>query len=227
MRYGLALLILIIAPCWGQTTTTGKAETTGLCSPAVTGSENTFTINCGIGQEQGQKMLVILNKILANQLDPDAVMRKLDEIEKEVQGVAKSIPRSRIMSEQKFQDFAAELGRQKGAIAVVLAGSSDDIFPLATQLCDAAKAANWSYTCPMGRNSIMAGEPEVEGLECYAGDWDSKDALAFKQAMKAAELLCTFISHPWKPQLTGPATITGYHFGTARTITILIGRQPR
>lgn len=80
MRYGLILALFVAVPCWSQTTTTGKAATEGPCSPAVTGSNNTFTINCGIDKKQGQKMLDILNKILANQLDPDAVMSKLDEI---------------------------------------------------------------------------------------------------------------------------------------------------
>jgi hypothetical protein len=85
MRYGLVLLMLIAMPCWSQTTTSGKAETTGPCSPAVTGGNNQFSINCrGIGKEQGQKMLDILNKILANQLNPNAVLAKLDEILKAV-----------------------------------------------------------------------------------------------------------------------------------------------
>jgi len=84
VRYCLILSLLMAIPCWSQTTATGKAETAGACSPAVTGSKNTFTINCGINKEQGQKMLVILNKILANQIDPDAVMAKLDEILKAV-----------------------------------------------------------------------------------------------------------------------------------------------
>jgi hypothetical protein len=86
MRYGLVLLVLIITmPCLAQTTQTGEAKTSGPCSPAVSGSNNQFSINCqGIGKEQGQKMLDILNKILANQLDPEAVMAKLDEILKAV-----------------------------------------------------------------------------------------------------------------------------------------------
>ena len=86
MRCGSALVLwlLISVPCWSQTTATGPAETKGPCSPAVTGSKNTFTINCGISQKQGEKMLDILNKILANQLDPEAVMSKLDEILKAV-----------------------------------------------------------------------------------------------------------------------------------------------
>jgi hypothetical protein len=37
-------------------------------------------MNCGIAKEQGEKMLAILIKVLANQIDPDAVMKKLDEI---------------------------------------------------------------------------------------------------------------------------------------------------
>ena len=84
MRYGLILSLLVAMPCWSQTNSTGKAETAGACSPAVTGSNNAFTIHCAINKEQGQKMLVILNKILSNQMDPDAVMAKLDEILKAV-----------------------------------------------------------------------------------------------------------------------------------------------
>jgi hypothetical protein len=85
MRYGLILLLLFAIPVYSQTVTTRRAETKGPCSPAVTGSGNQFTINCpGISKEQGHKMLEILNKILANQLDPKAVMDKLDEILKAV-----------------------------------------------------------------------------------------------------------------------------------------------
>jgi hypothetical protein len=85
MKYGLVLLLWVVVPCWAQTTTTGKAETAGPCSPAVTGNSNQFTINCpGVSKAQGQKMLDILNKILVNQLDPNKVMSKLDEILKAV-----------------------------------------------------------------------------------------------------------------------------------------------
>ncbi len=80
------LLMLTALPCKSQKpTTTGDATTTGPCSPAVTGNNNQFNINCqGISKEQGTKMLRILNKILANQVDPEAVMAKLDEILKAV-----------------------------------------------------------------------------------------------------------------------------------------------
>lgn len=65
MRYSLIATLLITMPCWSQTTTTGRAETTGPCSPAVTGNNNTFTINCqGITKEQGAEILKTLNKII-------------------------------------------------------------------------------------------------------------------------------------------------------------------
>lgn len=59
-------------------------ETTGPCSPITTGNNNTFNITCGIGKQQGDALLKIMNKVLVNQLDPDVVMKKLDEILKAV-----------------------------------------------------------------------------------------------------------------------------------------------
>jgi hypothetical protein len=82
MRFVLLLLLLAATlPCLAQTPQTGRAITTGSCSPAVTGNNNQFRITCqGITKEQGAKMVNILNTILANQLDPKVVMSKLDEI---------------------------------------------------------------------------------------------------------------------------------------------------
>jgi hypothetical protein len=80
VRYSFILSLLVSLPCWTQTAATGRASTGGPCSVANTGSDNKIQINCGIGREQGEKMLAILNKILANRIDSDAVMAKLDEI---------------------------------------------------------------------------------------------------------------------------------------------------
>ena len=80
MRYSFILVLLISPPCWTQTATTGQATTNAPCSVANTGSDNKIQITCGIGKEQGQKMLAILNRILEDHLDPSAVMTKLDDI---------------------------------------------------------------------------------------------------------------------------------------------------
>jgi len=80
----LVPVFLVWASIAGQCQTTGAAATKGACSPANTGNNNTFNFTCGIGKEQGEQMLKILNKILAHQLNPDEVMAKLDEILKAV-----------------------------------------------------------------------------------------------------------------------------------------------
>jgi hypothetical protein len=43
----------------------GNAATKGSCSPPTTGDNNTYVIECGIGPEQGKKIIEMLNKVLA------------------------------------------------------------------------------------------------------------------------------------------------------------------
>ena len=63
--------------------TTAAPWTRGSCSPVVTGQNDQFTIHCpGMTNEQGEKLLGIVNKILANELDPQLVLAKLDEIQR-------------------------------------------------------------------------------------------------------------------------------------------------
>jgi hypothetical protein len=91
MRYATILLLLLAVPGWSQSSTTTKNDTSGPCSPVTTGSNNNYKMECNIGTEQGAKMLLILNKILKNQLDPTEVMAKLDEIGKDVKKLSREI----------------------------------------------------------------------------------------------------------------------------------------
>jgi hypothetical protein len=50
MRCGLILVVLTAVTCYSQTT--GQAKTVGPCSPAVSGSNNQFTINCLVNTDQ-------------------------------------------------------------------------------------------------------------------------------------------------------------------------------
>jgi hypothetical protein len=91
LRFILVLFLLISPPSWTQTKTTGQASTNAPCSVANTGSDNKISIVCGIGKDQGRKMLAVLNKILANQLDTEKVMEKLDEIVQHGKNVKETI----------------------------------------------------------------------------------------------------------------------------------------
>lgn len=59
---------------------TGPAVATGTCSIANSGSDvENLTINCGIGREQGQKIIDLLNRALASK-DAATINAKLDEL---------------------------------------------------------------------------------------------------------------------------------------------------
>jgi hypothetical protein len=144
VKYSLILFALLFSTlCRGQTTTTGKAETNGPCSPAVTGNKNQFTINCpGISKEQGQKMLDILNKILKDQLDPQKVMMKLDEIQN---GIRQLTAREWAeLTRAEIQDLCSALDTPaKEKVQIVVANEDENRLLLANQLRESFRCAKW------------------------------------------------------------------------------------
>ena len=125
-------------------------------------------------------------------------------------------PQSRVLSEDAVRTFASGLSASKhGMLRVVLASSSDDAFPLAEQLCAAAQSVKWGTTCPNSRYSTMGRDAYVSGLACYSEDWNADDAVAFKDAMQAAHLLCNYIPKAY--------SFGGIQFGGTSGVTILIG----
>jgi hypothetical protein len=83
MKAAIAILITVVLQgpfALSQTTPAGKPPASGTCSAAHAGENNTYNINCnGIGVDQGQKIVDLLNKVLVNQ-DTTAVNSKLDEL---------------------------------------------------------------------------------------------------------------------------------------------------
>lgn len=135
MKRSLLLFMLMALPCWCQTTT-GPADTKGPCSPAVTGSQNIFTITCGIDQKQGQKMLDIMNKILANQLDPVEVNAKLDDILRNLQ------PPRRLSDSQK-RELADCLRKKPGRFTVMSIANNGEAYRYAGDWREVFLSAGW------------------------------------------------------------------------------------
>jgi hypothetical protein len=86
---GAILLALISLPCRSQQPTASprgaaiEASSVSPCRLVVSTQNDQFTINCqGVAKEQADKLTAIVNKILANKLDPQLVMTKLDEMPK-------------------------------------------------------------------------------------------------------------------------------------------------
>jgi hypothetical protein len=82
MRAAFVILLSVVVggSSFGQTTGSGKATTSGICSPATTGNNNTYYFKyCGSDPEQGKKIIELLNQALAGK-DPAAINLKLDEL---------------------------------------------------------------------------------------------------------------------------------------------------
>jgi hypothetical protein len=91
-----------------------STTTSGPCSPIAAQNTGSITINCpGISGEEGRKMLAILNRILANQINPDLVMVKLDEIQHGVSSIESEL------AEKKKQEEEAERKRRTAPIIIL------------------------------------------------------------------------------------------------------------
>ena len=169
----LALLLLVSCSCcWAQRSTNANNQTTGPCSPISSGSNNNFTIRCGIGKKEGEKMLAILNTILAKQLDPNAVMEKLDEIQKGIRGITKhQWPE---LTNQQIQDLCRAIGPPVGipagaALSIIVPNQDENRLLLAHQLVEAFKCAKWENV--YADNMIVFPAPGSEtpfGIELLA-----------------------------------------------------------
>jgi hypothetical protein len=134
MLRSVLLSILIAVPCFSQTNKQ-IVQTTGPCSPAVTGDNNKFEIWCeGITKEQGQQFLEILNKIAKNQLDPKVVIAKLDGIEKSVAQIKENTQ----IDPHKYDDIADTLTKFMDEGEAILSTwlKKDDDSLLKTQWAD-------------------------------------------------------------------------------------------
>jgi hypothetical protein len=139
----LCTAISLSALTHAQGAEAGATTATGTCDVANRGNQNTFTINCGVGKEQGQKILAILNKILSKQLDPDAVMAKLDEIGTEVKKI-----RSGVYS---GYDFNGARRDQRPGVFNVTAGEETEIFQ---QMLKLQSEKNWKELLALAEQQI-------------------------------------------------------------------------
>ena len=153
------LLMFLAIPCWSQST--GKAETSGPCSPAVTGSGNEFTINCkGIDKEQGQKILDILNKILANQLDSKSITEKLDELFKLI---SQRLPADRRLSPEQKVELVACLRTNPGKFIINAMGTTP-AYNYAQDWFEVFYGAGWTngQPIPIGTGLTRGGLPPIQ-----------------------------------------------------------------
>ena len=118
------MFLLLVCSVSGQQVT-GKAKTTGTCSPANTGNNNTFNITCqGIPDKLGAQLIDLLNRFAKNQSDAEAMMAKLDGCLTGVREVRERQAGRRLSDQQKALLLSA-LRPFKGAKVTVSAADGD------------------------------------------------------------------------------------------------------
>jgi hypothetical protein len=152
----LILSLLLTVPCWSQTT--GKANASGPCSLANTGDKNNLTINCGIGKQQGKEMLAILNRILKDQLDPNTVMNKLNEISSGVKDIQRRTS-DRVLSDAQTAALALSLSKSPQSINAVLLGDRE-ANAYGQQIIQALRRAGWNVSI----SRIVVMSPPTYGV---------------------------------------------------------------
>jgi hypothetical protein len=233
MRYALSLLLCAI-PLHAQTT--GTANTVGPCSPAVTGNNNQFMIKCeGLTKLEGDKILAVMNKILANQLDTATVLKKLDEIQKtrplnqncpngicaggDITGnptVYNAPPQRKLSAEQK-NALANCLQQNPGKFTVASLANNSEAYKYAQDWYDVFTSAHWTneQPIPIAIFTIGGGMWSGERIS-ISGDWDvaSQRALLKEGSPEKDALVCFQnangvggIAIPYKDKRTGTIRI--------------------
>jgi hypothetical protein len=121
MKWVLTLFLLLVIPCIAQNplAVTGNAETTGSCSPAVTGNNNKFTITCqNVPGKLRDQFVDILNRLAKNESDAVAILAKLDGCMKGVNEVREQQQPWHLTNEQKKR-IGDALGRTPAGTANV------------------------------------------------------------------------------------------------------------
>jgi hypothetical protein len=188
----VVLLTLLSGPCFSQKpNVAGSATATGSCNTAVVGDNNQITINCQ-SKLQADKMLAIMNKILANQLDPDMVTKKLDEILAarnsvnqncpngicaggDITGnptVYNAAPQRRLSTEQKTA-LVSCLQQNPGKFSLSALQNNSESYKYAQDWYDVFTLAHWSNELPIPISIFVFGNGMWSGMKMsISGDWD-------------------------------------------------------
>ena len=157
MRLSTCVLLLLPALVSAQQVST----TSGPCSPIAPGNSGTITIQCaGISSKLGNQLLAILNRIAKNQLDPDAVMLKLDEIQRGVNDI-------------KDRTIGVELAAN--AIRTLELYIEFDI-PTAPSKTD-QRASSVGLTAPVAFFDSQKARYRFANLDYQFGDWQMRPTL--------------------------------------------------
>lgn len=148
-----AILVLGIVPCWSQGSPPIKQDAKNVACANIVALAGNVNVNCSI-LTPSQRALIesipeVLNKILLNQLDPNAVMAKLDEIIANQKKAAAAITQiqqhtwRKLTDEEITQVASALLPFAGQKVSIVVSNPESDRLALAEQLVTVFRGAKW------------------------------------------------------------------------------------
>lgn len=195
MRYyfGFLLLLVMTTSVFSQTAHTGTAETAGPCSPAVTGTNNQFTITCsGVSDKLGAQLVELMNRVATNQLDAQAVMSKLDGCLAQLKVVKEQQEPWHLTALQKAQlqstletTLLFPSTQAKITISVLPSDHNANLFGI--DLMEVLKQAKW-ITDNNGMTSDFTINPQVIGFGVVVTHRDFPEAAVLINALRSVGL---------------------------------------
>jgi hypothetical protein len=153
-----AALSLPTSTAIGQNPPTVTQEAKGSPCSNIVALVGDVKLDCSSLTPAQQKIIesipAVLHKILANHLDPDAVMGKLDELARQLDHIDRTMPRQRDFDPAKFQDRLREY-RGIPINGVSISIDTDRLTPFVMKLAKALNVTgpnlidNGTYTNPL------------------------------------------------------------------------------
>lgn len=206
-----ACTIFASLPVRAQTPLT-RQQTGGPCSVAINGNNNHVFTCKGLNQKTAAEILAILNKMRRDQLDPVAVMEKLDEIERSVEEMNKRSAQRRLTDNQKADILGQLSGLSPAKVSVMCIMGDGEGKAYAQDFEAIFEKVGWSSTL----SESMWGIDPV-GLELRYSSSDASastipaDFQAVLNALKAAQVSATVV----KDSSVNPVTVE-----------LIVGRKP-
>ena len=185
MRLCLILFLLIAVPCWSQTTQTGKAETSGFCIPAVSGSNNQFTITCqNIPDKLRIQLVDLLNRVAKNQADAETILGKLDGCLEGIKQVREQAAQWNMTEEQK-KELKRLIKGTKAKFQVHVIPTERNASLLGLDLISVLSDSGWD-SWGGGLNSNFVLNPALVGIVIVVTHKDFPEAVLLQSALHSA-----------------------------------------
>jgi len=176
----------------------------------VSQGQGTVTINCsGVTEGYGDQLADLLSQILQNRLDPQAVIAKLDEIERVPED---GKPRT-VDDAQRQAIIQALLGKPVQEIGIAAHSQVDDSAEYARALAQPLLMVGWQIQGQQIKRSAPKALDDVRGVALLVRSRDQPPAkaLLLRSALTTAHVVAPLLSDPTMP---------------ADAVVMWIGRRP-